>query len=81
MPLSLICPTGVDVALLKHIGVTAGSAAEDFKLHRQMVKIFTARRKMAEKGECIDWGIVAYGSLLLEGNHLLIRRKRWGRQR
>jgi 2-oxoglutarate dehydrogenase E1 component len=73
--LSRIRPTGVDVALLKHIGVTAGSVPEDFKLHRQMAKIFVARRQMAEKGEGIDWGTaeaMAYGSLLVEGNHVRI---------
>jgi 2-oxoglutarate dehydrogenase E1 component len=73
--LSRIRPTGVDVNLLKHIGVTAGSVPEDFKLHRQMAKIFAARRKMAEEGQGIDWGTaeaMAYGSLLLEGNHVRI---------
>jgi 2-oxoglutarate dehydrogenase E1 component len=73
--LSRIRPTGVDVKLLKHIGMTAGSVPEDFVLHRQMAKIFAARKDMAEKGEGIDWGTaeaMAYGSLLLEGNHVRI---------
>ena len=73
--LSRIRPIGVDVALLKHIGVTTGSVAEDFKLHRQMAKVFTARREMDEKGQGIDWGateVMAYGSLLLEGNYVRI---------
>ena len=40
-----------------------------------MAKIFTARREMAEKGQGMDWATadaMAYGSLLLEGNHVRI---------
>ena len=71
--LSRIRPTGVKVDLLKSIGVAAGTVPEDFKLHRQMEKIFKARREMAESGEGIDWGTaeaMAFGSLLVEGNHV-----------
>ena len=67
--------TGVDKEVLRKIGIQAGSVPEDFKLHRQMNKIFKARREMAEKGEGIDWGTaeaMAFGSLLLEGNHVRI---------
>lgn len=61
--------------VLRKIGIRAGTVPEDFKLHRQMSKIFTARRAMADKGEGIDWGTaeaMAFGSLLLEGNHVRI---------
>ena len=73
--LSRIRPTGVDVELLRKIGVQAGTVPEGFKLHRQMAKIFKARREMAEQGEGIDWGTaeaMAFGSLLIEGNHVRI---------
>ena len=73
--LSRIRPTGVDVELLRRIGIQAGSVPKDFKLHRQMVKIFQARQDMAKNGEGIDWGTaeaLAFGSLLLEGNHVRI---------
>jgi 2-oxoglutarate dehydrogenase E1 component len=73
--MSRIRPTGVDIEVLRNIGITAGSVPEDFKLHRQMAKIFKARREMAEKGAGIDWGTaeaLAFGSLLLEGNHVRI---------
>lgn len=73
--LSRIRPTGVDVELLRRIGIQAGTVPENFKLHRQMAKIFAARREMAEKGEEIDWGTaeaMAFGSLLVEGNHVRI---------
>jgi 2-oxoglutarate dehydrogenase E1 component len=73
--LSRIRPTGVDVETLRRIGMQAGTVPKDFKLHKQMAKIFAGRREMAEKGESIDWGTgeaMAFGSLLLEGNHVRI---------
>jgi 2-oxoglutarate dehydrogenase E1 component len=73
--LSRIRPTGVDVEVLRRIGIQAGTVPENFKLHRQMEKIFQARREMAQLGESIDWGTaeaMAFGSLLLEGNHVRI---------
>ena len=75
LQLSRIRPTGVDVELLRKIGVVSGTVPEDFKLHRQMAKIFQARVDMAEKGSGIDWGLaeaMAFGSLLVEGNHVRI---------
>ena len=73
--MSRIRATGVDVETLRMIGVKAGTVPDDFKLHRQMSKIFKARREMAEKGDGIDWGTaeaMAFGSLLIEGNHVRI---------
>ena len=70
---SRIQPTGVDIDVLRFIGKKAGEVPEGFKLHRQMVKIFQARQEMAESGSDIDWGLaeaMAFGSLLLEGNHV-----------
>mmetsp|Transcript_17505 Transcript_17505/g.25038 ORF Transcript_17505/g.25038 Transcript_17505/m.25038 type:complete len:850 (+) Transcript_17505:423-2972(+) len=72
---SRIRPTGVDTEVLRHIGRTAGSVPPTFKLHRQMQKIFKARYAMADSGKGIDWGTaeaMAFGSLLLEGNHVRI---------
>lgn len=68
-------PTGVDVETLKYIGMKAGTVPENFQLHRQMAKIFKARAQMADKGSNIDWGTaeaMAFGSLLIEGNHVRI---------
>ena len=73
--ISRIRPTGVDISTLRRIGVQSGTVPSDFKLHPQMAKIFKQRIEMAEKGEGIDWGLaeaMAYGSLLLEGNHVRI---------
>ena len=73
--LSRIRDTGVDIEILRKIGIQSGTVPEGFKLHRQMDKIFKARRAMAENGAGIDWGTaeaMAFGSLLLEGNHVRI---------
>ena len=73
--LSRLRQTGVDTDVLRKIGVAAGTVPDGFKLHRQMIKIFQARREMTENGEDIDWGTaeaMAFGSLLLEGNHVRI---------
>lgn len=72
---SRIRETGVDIELLREIGIKAGTVPEGFKLHRQMDKIFKARREMSQEGKAIDWGTaeaMAYGSLLIEGNHVRI---------
>ena len=61
--------------MLRKVGVQSGTVPPDFKLHRQMDKIFTARREMAERGDGIDWGTaeaMAFGTLLVEGNHVRI---------
>lgn len=73
--LSRIRSTGVDIEVLQKIGIAAGTVPDNFKLHRQMTKIFKQRRQMAEKGNGIDWGTaeaMAFGSLLIEGNHVRI---------
>jgi len=71
--LSRIRPTGVDIDRLRFIGITSGTVPENFKLHKQMEKIFSSRREMAKEGKGIDWGLaeaLAIGSLLIEGNHV-----------
>ena len=70
---SRIRATGVESDVLRSIGKKAGEVPEGFKLHRQMNKIFKGRVAMAESGTDIDWGLaeaMAFGSLLLEGNHV-----------
>lgn len=70
---SRLRPTGVDIDILRNIGMKAGEVPEGFKLHRQMAKIFKARQEMAQSGVNIDWGTaeaMAFGTLLLEGNHV-----------
>ena len=70
---SRVRPTGVDLDVLRFVGTKAGEVPKDFKLHRQMVKIFDQRKEMAQTGVNIDWGCaeaMAFGTLLLEGNHV-----------
>mmetsp|Transcript_22733 Transcript_22733/g.56174 ORF Transcript_22733/g.56174 Transcript_22733/m.56174 type:complete len:975 (-) Transcript_22733:312-3236(-) len=72
---SRIRQTGVEIDMLKKVGLQAGTVPDDFALHRQMAKIFKGRREMAEAGTGIDWGLaeaMAFGSLLVEGNHVRI---------
>jgi 2-oxoglutarate dehydrogenase E1 component len=72
---SRIRQTGVAMDTLKHVGKIVSTVPEDFTLHRQMKKIFQARDKTIDAGEGIDWGTaegLAFGSLLLEGNHVRI---------
>jgi len=71
--LSRIRETGVDTGLLKMIGLKTTEVPEKFMLHRQLKKILEARRANVEAGVGIDWGTaeaLAFGSLLLEGNHV-----------
>ncbi len=72
---SRIRETGVEIDVLKNIGKIVSNVPEGFTLHRQMKKIFKGREATIEAGEGIDWGTaeaLAFGSLLLEGNHVRI---------
>jgi 2-oxoglutarate dehydrogenase E1 component len=45
----------------------------DFKVHKQLERILAARKDTIVKGEGIDWGTaeaLAFGTMLLEGNHV-----------
>ena len=70
---SRIRETGCDVNKLKEIGIKLCSLPSNFKAHKQLEKIFQARKDTIEKGEGIDWATaeaLAFGTLLLEGNHV-----------
>lgn len=72
---SRIRPTGVSLDLLKHVGDKICSTPEGFKLNRQLERIIGAKKATIEAGEGIDWGTaeaLAWGTLLLEGNHVRI---------
>lgn len=46
---------------------------EDFAAHKQIKKVYEARRAMIESGEGVDWAMaeaLAFGTLLAEGNHV-----------
>lgn len=72
---SRIRPTGVQNSVLQHIGAKICEVPEGFALNRQLERIMNAKRSTIESGEGIDWGTaeaLAWGSLLLEGNHVRI---------
>eukprot|EP01038_Epipyxis_sp_PR26KG_P007056 gene7056-9631_t len=71
--LSRIRETGYDRAKLYDIGIKMSTIPSRIKTHKQLEKIFGARKESIEKGVGIDWGTaeaLAIGSLLLEGNHV-----------
>jgi 2-oxoglutarate dehydrogenase E1 component len=62
--------TGVDVRLLKDIGLKLTKVPKTFKVHKTMQRVLDARRKMIEDGSGIDWAMaesLAFGTLLNEG--------------
>jgi len=73
--LSRIRATGIHKDRLTEIGLKSSSVPEGFKLHKQLEKILALRRKTIEQGHSIDWATaeaLAFGSLLMEGNHVRI---------
>ena len=58
--ISRIRQTGVDIDMLKKVGMQAGTVPDDFALHRQMAKIFKGRRDMAEAGTGTRCAITEY---------------------
>ncbi|SMN20569.1 similar to Saccharomyces cerevisiae YIL125W KGD1 Component of the mitochondrial alpha-ketoglutarate dehydrogenase complex [Maudiozyma saulgeensis] len=68
-------PTNVDETTLKSIGKTISSWPENFDVHRNLKRILNNRGKTIETGEGIDWATgeaLAYGTLMLEGNHVRV---------
>ena len=66
--------TGVERATLTQVG-EAISLPADFNPHRMVGKIYKARNEMVKAGVGIDWALaerLAWGTLLLEGNHVRI---------
>lgn len=71
--LSRIRETGVHIDRLREVGLKTTEMPPGFKLHKQLERIIGARRKTIEEGQGIDWATaeaLAFGSLLLEGNHV-----------
>ncbi|OQS07064.1 2-oxoglutarate dehydrogenase E1 component [Thraustotheca clavata] len=72
---SRIRPTGVDLDALKKIGDKLTTVPEGFELNSQLKRILATKRQSIETGEGLDWSsgeALAWGSLLLEGNHVRI---------
>jgi 2-oxoglutarate dehydrogenase E1 component len=63
--------TKVDIGILKDVGTKLGEYPANFTPHPKLIKLLEARKAMAAGKEPIDWGmgeLLAYGSLLAEGN-------------
>jgi len=70
---SRIRNTGVPMDLLKEVGTAITKIPDGFTPHRQIAKIYEARRKMLLEGEPVDWATaeaLAFATLLCEGNHV-----------
>lgn len=68
-------PSGVDIETLKKIGSSISQVPEEVTLHNVLKRQLKAKRERIETGNGIDWGTaeaLAFGSLLLEGNHVRI---------
>ncbi|TPX64684.1 oxoglutarate dehydrogenase (succinyl-transferring) [Spizellomyces sp. 'palustris'] len=65
--------TGIDLDLLRYIGVAAASYPSDFTVHSNLGKILRQREKSVKEGKGIDWATaesMAFGTLLAEGQHV-----------
>jgi len=68
-------PTGVDLELLKSIGRKLCAVPAGFNLHNGLKRQLKKKLEDVEGGETLDWATaegMAFGSLLLEGNHVRI---------
>ncbi|CAN0837152.1 2-oxoglutarate dehydrogenase, mitochondrial [Linum grandiflorum] len=71
--LSRIRNTGVNPEVLMNVGRAITSIPDDIKAHKQVKRIYEDRARMMESGEGIDWALaegLAFGTLLVEGNHV-----------
>jgi len=67
--------TGIDIDLLQKVGVRLCEVPEGFKMHNSLKRIMKNKRERVEAGTGMDWGTaegLAFGTLLLEGNHVRI---------
>jgi len=68
-------PTGVDIDLLRKIGNKLCETPEGFNLHNGLKRQLKKKKEDLESGTELDWATaeaLAWGSLLLEGNHVRI---------
>ncbi len=62
--------TGSDIKILKNISDKINTITEDKNVHKTILKIFEARKKVVNEGYGIDWATaeaLAFGTLLEEG--------------
>ncbi|GJP55325.1 hypothetical protein CLOM_g14297 [Closterium sp. NIES-68] len=71
--LSRIRNTGVNPEVLKEVGRLVCKLPPDFKAHRAIKRVYDARLQSIETEEGVDWATaeaLAFGTLLVEGNHV-----------
>lgn len=71
--LSRIRNTGVNPEVLKEVGRLVTKLPPDFKAHRAIKRVYDARLNAVETEEGVDWATaeaLAFGTLLVEGNHV-----------
>ena len=66
--------TGVPEDMLNDVGSAITTLPEGFNAHRQIQKVYAARKEMVSSPESlVDWGMaeaLAFGTLVAEGNHV-----------
>jgi 2-oxoglutarate dehydrogenase E1 component len=65
--------TAVSQPVLREVGLALARVPENFDTNPKILRQLEAKRQMIETGEGIDWSTgeaLAFGSLLLEGNHV-----------
>ena len=67
-------PAGVPEELLIDVGTNITTLPEGFTPHRQIKKVYAARKEMVASPEgMLDWAMaeaLAFGTLVAEGNHV-----------
>lgn len=65
---------GVPEDMLYDVGKAITALPEGFNSHRQIQKVYAARKEMVSSPESlVDWGMaeaLAFGTLVAEGNHV-----------
>lgn len=67
--------TGIDIKILRDIGLKISTLPETFEFHPMIKKIYEHRVKTIQEGHGIDFGTaeaLAFATLLTEGNHVRI---------
>ncbi len=62
--------TGVDIKILKDLGLKITKAPKTFSVHKTMQRVLDARHKMIEEGVGLDWSMgenLAFATLLNDG--------------
>ncbi|MCZ8131416.1 MAG: 2-oxoglutarate dehydrogenase E1 component [Steroidobacteraceae bacterium] len=77
-----IVGTGVDLAVLKRLGLKSTEIPAGFRLHDRVARIYDDRRKMYAGEQALDWGAaetLAYATLLDQGYEVRITGQDSGR--